>query len=741
MKKILLCISIITAFGFGANAQWTQIGADIDGEAIGDRSGTSVSLSDDGSILAIGGQKNAGAAPSAGHVRIYKDSSGVWVQVGADIDGEAMNDESGNSVSLNSDGSIVAIGALFNSGTGSYAGHVRVYQNISGTWTQIGADIDGEAALDYFGTSVSLNDDGSIVAVGADGNDGNGIFSGHTRIYENIAGTWTQIGADIDGEAAGDQSGFSVSLNGDGSIVAIGAQRNDGSGTDAGHTRIYQNIAGTWTQIGTDIDGEAASDRSGYAVSLNNDGTIVAIGALKNSGTGIEAGHVRIFENLAGTWTQVGTDIDGEAGGDNSGYAVSLNGNGSIVTIGAIKNDGNGSDAGHARTYQNISGTWTQVGADNDGEAAGDWFGGAVSSSSDGYTIAVGSDKNNGNGLGAGHVRAYNYPCIVNIPDANFKAYLVGNLAININADAEIQCSEASAYSGMISCNAMSISDLTGIEAFVALNALYCNSNLLTSLDLSQNTALTILRCESNLLSSINVSQNLLLGEFYCNSNQLTNLDISQNTALITFRCSNNLLSSFDFTNNSLLTWIACSNNLITSLDITQNPAVTAVSVQDNLLVDLDVSQNPNAIEIYCFNNQLASLNVANGNNVNIGPTSFSATGNPNLTCIQVDDAAWSTTNWMNIDVAASFSTNCAVGINELTIPTVNISPNPVKEWLTINTKERTEQISIYSINGSLIKVFKDNANTIDVSDLPKGLYILSIKTHSGIAHSRFIKE
>ena len=76
-----------------------------------------------------------------------------------------------------------------------------MYQNISGTWTQLGGDIDGEAAEDQSGISVSLSSDGTIVAIGADGNDGNGS-SGHVRVYQNISGTWTQLGSDIDGEAA-----------------------------------------------------------------------------------------------------------------------------------------------------------------------------------------------------------------------------------------------------------------------------------------------------------------------------------------------------------------------------------------------------------------------------------------------------------------------------------------------------------------------------------------------------------
>jgi len=103
---------------------------------------------------------------------------------------------------------------------------------------QLGADIDGEAADDY-SSSVSLSSDGTTVAIGAQGNDGNGLASGHVRIYEYTSGSWSQLGSDIDGEAAGDNSGYSVSLSSDGTTVAIGAYANDGNGASAGHVRVY----------------------------------------------------------------------------------------------------------------------------------------------------------------------------------------------------------------------------------------------------------------------------------------------------------------------------------------------------------------------------------------------------------------------------------------------------------------------------------------------------------------------
>ena len=215
--------------------------------------------------------------------------------------------------------------------------------------SQLGIDIDGEAASDFSGYSVSLSSDGTRVAIGAPYNGVNCCDAGHVRVYELSGGTWSQLGSDIDGEA-GDQSGVAVSLSSDGTRVAIGANKN---GSDAGRVRVYEWNAGTssWNKLGSDIDGEAAGDYSGYSVSLSSDGTRVAIGAIFNDENGSNSGHVRIYELSGGTWTQLATDIDGEAADDQSGFSVSLSSDGTRVAIGARLNDGNGSKAGHVRLY------------------------------------------------------------------------------------------------------------------------------------------------------------------------------------------------------------------------------------------------------------------------------------------------------------------------------------------------------------------------------------------------------
>jgi len=416
--RFVVMLGVFAIALVGASATWgelttTQRGTDIDGEAEDDQSGQSVALSSDGSTLAIGapGNDENGSKSNSGLVRVYTWSGSAWTQRGSDIDGEAAFDYSGTSVALSSDGSTLAIGAEFNDGNGSNSdvGHVRVYTWSGSAWTQRGTDIDGEAAGDQSGASVALSSDGSTLAIGAYDNDGNGSSSGHVRVYTWSGSAWTQRGTDIDGEAAGDESGRSVALSSDGSTLAIGAPYNDENGSNSGHVRVYTWSGSAWTQRGTDINGEAAEDYSGWSVALSSDGSTLAIGAHQNDQTGNASGHVRVYTWSGSAWTQRGTDIDGEFVGDESGGSVALSSDGSTLAIGAFANDGDGSksNSGHVRVYTWSGSAWTQRGTDINGEAANDYSGISVALSSAGSTLAIGAYENDGNGSNSGHVRVY----------------------------------------------------------------------------------------------------------------------------------------------------------------------------------------------------------------------------------------------------------------------------------------------------------------------------------------------
>ena len=155
------------------------------------------------------------------------------------------------------------------------------------------------------------------------------------------------------------------------------------------------------------------------------------------------------------------------------------------------------------------------------------------------------------------------------------------------------------------------IQSLVGIEHFPALTTLACNDNMLTSLDVSKNTALGKLICYNNLLSELDVSKNTALWQLACDNNLLTHLDVTKNTMLWSLICNNNLLTSLDLSGNSALLHLTCSHNQLTKLDLSKNTALEWLYCDNNQLVTLDVSNCPALVWLYCMNNLLPALDVS----------------------------------------------------------------------------------------------------------------------------------
>ena len=197
-------------------------------------------------------------------------------------------------------------------------------------------------------------------------------------------------------------------------------------------------------------------------------------------------------------------------------------------------------------------------------------------------------------------------------PDANFRSYITSN--VDRNEDGYLDPWERLAQTEM-SVSDKSISDLTGIELFEALNLLYCSRNSLTSLDLSKNTALTELSCFSNSLNSLDVTKNTALTKLQCDYNSLESLDVSQNTVLTELRCSYNGLTSLNVSANKALTKLDCSACGLTSLDVSQNTALKELLCYNNSLTSLDVSTNTALELLRCEYNTLTSLTVSKTNN------------------------------------------------------------------------------------------------------------------------------
>jgi hypothetical protein len=416
------------------SSSWKQQGAPIVGDGADDYFGTSVALSADATIMAIGAGERYDR-DGKGYVKVYRtdDDGSNRAQLGQTIYGNAIDDDFGNSVDITPDGMTIVCGSPGYFGDDDRPGYVKVFflegDSDLGTdnWIQIGQDIIGEANYDEFGYSVSISDDGMTIAAGDPGNDGiNGMDSGHVRVYRLVDNgtSWEQIGQDIDGEAAGDTSRWSVSLSADGSTVAIGAPNNgsnapynDNYGENSGQVAVYRidGEGSSWERLGLSMYGKNANDGFGWSVNLSPDGNILAVGSPGYYGTTDRPGYVRVFslegDSDLGTedWEQIGQGIVGDANGDKFGCSVTLSDDGKTLAVGAEYADGkNGADSGSVSVYRmdGYESSWIQLGDDIDGEDAVFW-GSSVSLSADGNKVAIGSPYNDDNGDRSGHVRIY----------------------------------------------------------------------------------------------------------------------------------------------------------------------------------------------------------------------------------------------------------------------------------------------------------------------------------------------
>ena len=399
MNKHLLLLILFVSIKL--NAQM-QKGTDIDGEARGDVSGYSVSMPD-ANTIAIGAPGNSDIADSAGHVRVYTWNGSAWMQKGTDIDGEAMDDLSGVAVCM-PDANNLAVGAPFNDGiAGDFSGHIRIYSWNGSDWIQKGNDIDGQQAFVTSGISVSMPDSNTVATV-----------EHRSDTFSVFVYTWNGTDWIMKGKAIlGLNLNYSLQYSNyiwnrvhmpDVNTVAFSGYIDYTGSTSAGSACIFAWNGTNWVKKGQTINGEATRDNFGHSLYMPDANTI-AIGAPGNDGNGTDAGHVRVYKWNGWAWFLKGSDIEGEAAGDLSGFSLCMPDTNTIA-IGAIGNDGNGTGAGHVRVFSWNGSDWVKNGYTFEGESSFDSAG--IVSMPDANTIAIGAPFNDGNGTDAGHVRVYN---------------------------------------------------------------------------------------------------------------------------------------------------------------------------------------------------------------------------------------------------------------------------------------------------------------------------------------------
>lgn len=436
MKKIITFLQLTTllfiALILNHNdvfSQWTQKGADINAASPGAALGSSVASSADGNSVIVGIPLMSGAS---GRIAVYQWNGNAWTQQGANINGDASSNWFGTSVAISGDGSVIASGAPFNNGGGTQAGHVKVYEWDGTAWSQRGTAIDGTENFGEAGGAIALSNDGNSLIVGAKYGSGGGSFRGNAKVYTWDGMAWTQKGMTINGEADNDAYGTSVSISDNGNVVAIGAPDNDENGNASGHARVLEWDGNSWVQRGTDFDGDAANDFYGTAVHLSANGDVLAVGGPRNDGSISNAGQVRVFDWNGTAWAQRGTDLYGDAADDFFGTSVSLSSNGDRILVGATGESTNGLGAGQAKVYDWDGTNWIQIGNSVFGGTNNDQFGLDLELSSDGSTFIAGAP---GNGTGYAQVYEFTNPEIdidqAGTPITNGGNYDFGNVNIN----------------------------------------------------------------------------------------------------------------------------------------------------------------------------------------------------------------------------------------------------------------------------------------------------------------------
>ena len=417
VKLYTILFVLISLNGYGQ----VQIGQYIEGDSDHHGLGRAISLSEDGNTVAIGCWSIAQSVTNGGSVRVYGKKAGQWVQIGNTIAAE-IRDESGRTISLSNNGTVLAIGARGNDGTGTDAGHVRVFKKMREAsspggfnWEQIGGDIGGTQAGSLSGWDVSLSGDGNVVAIGAPFFNVDGYSNaGQVRVYKKDASdNWVQLGSDIEGRSKDEQLGMSVSLSDDGNTLAITASNIV---NQIGHslwetagliTRVYKNDNGTWVKIGDDFTGyEGTLTRrwlGGY-VRLTGDGNALVI-------TGYSGGFVRVYKRDANdNWTLKGNELRGPFG-----YGIALSDDAKTLVVGTPDvwlNNLPGVGSVHIYKYSsnNIWQEVRRINGSHKGHELGDLN--SLSLSKDGAIMAMGAsdygfDNTNGFNLIRGRAGMY----------------------------------------------------------------------------------------------------------------------------------------------------------------------------------------------------------------------------------------------------------------------------------------------------------------------------------------------
>ncbi|MGB1076547.1 MAG: hypothetical protein ACPGYK_10200 [Flavobacteriales bacterium] len=339
--RLPLLLVVLCLISAPVTAQWNLMGEPFHG-GVGDQLGRweQVDISGDGHRIAYGTPNNSDNFPWSGYAKVFEWTGDEWVQMGAGFHGvDPLQDEgTGSSVSLDQDGSTFALGIAYSPNSmGWRTGGVRIYDWNGAEWTQRGDQIEGEGdpnpfhQTDTFGQSVSLSADGNTVIIGAEGNTlepGVLNFQGHAKVYDWDGSTWVQRGQDLFGLTGLEQFGRVVRISADGQRVAVAA-RSRWNAEETAHVGAVTAYAwnaeeGVWEEMGDPLMGTVNNAMYGESISLDGDGTTLAITA--------KFGLTEVRDWNGADWVIRG-DLD-QSGGLMDMSSVSLSADGDVIAIG-----------------------------------------------------------------------------------------------------------------------------------------------------------------------------------------------------------------------------------------------------------------------------------------------------------------------------------------------------------------------------------------------------------------------
>lgn len=378
LKKILAVLLVV--IGLNTYAQ-VQIGATLTVSENDFAYGQNVQLSQDGKRLVV-----SGYGTTEQGVAVFDNRNGEWVEQPFLVASGISQRQAIYSAAMTPDGNTIAVGAVINAIEDSF-GNVRIFQFKDNEWKQKGSIITGETDHELFGRSLAISNNGNRVIVGARLNSQMEKFSGRVAVYEFVNNTWSQLGQSISGIYKGVKIGSSVAISGDGNNIYFGSNSNYVwppiiNNYNKGKIEIRQLNEMRWLTM----DSEAGDrfDQFGISLSVSGNGKIVATGATEYKNG---SGYVSIYAiNPDGQFEF----IDKIEGSFNEflGYSVALSNDGQKIVVGAIQSQ-HGDEKSSVTIFEYNGNEYLEIGQITENKAID--FGTSVAMSADGSTIAVGA--------------------------------------------------------------------------------------------------------------------------------------------------------------------------------------------------------------------------------------------------------------------------------------------------------------------------------------------------------------